>query len=1107
MRNLIVLTLTILLLFPVIYSAISVGAVTYRAEVTVNDVSWYGNIDPEPGDRNLNLQVTLMLISSEPITRIRATLELPEGFTGPLGTKLSNATYTGTVNPNSQFTLKFKVNVDDRLALGVYNATLKLNYYIVHGKWFIEGEEITTIVPIKLLGRAKIEATMEPLKLKPTTINEVRLTIKNEGSGIAKDLTLSMILQNIIMVEGKNTYHIGELKPGESRLITFKVYVPQNLQGKTINIPLVFSYTSPYDVERVEQQNLHVLVVSPPRRDFELQANTTQVIEEYDNSLTLTLRYTGLVEIYNVSLVLNINNGILLSKLSNTVIPILKPNDTIPIPITVYVLPNAKSLTINVNIEYYDELGVQYSTTTSITLKVVKRVEPEGTLLVYAIPYELVEGEINSIQLTIINKRAETIYDIILSISSTQSFTILGNRTFYIKQLNPGEEKIVNIKVNVPYGVLGATGYFTLNVVFKSSLGELESKVYYVGFVVKQRKLIGGLSIQAVTTNVTAGLINSFHIRLGNMGDTNLRNIRITAQTVQTQCIIVGDNEVYIDSLKPGEKKEIIFLLYTPINTAGTTGKLSLNIQYDTEYSTFTDTITIGFYVNKIVEYGRISIEPSTLYLTANSLNNINITISNTGETISNIKVVLSSTSQDLQIFGKRMYSFDKLDQSEEKVLSITLYPRSNTINTVVYLSIQVSYEDSRGESYTETHYVGFYVQNITYREPRIIVEIPSTTLYPKRENKVNLIIRNVGLGDAYNVRVDVQTPSSITIVKPSSHIEIDSIKAGNSVTEEMLLYVTGAQSKSASKITVTVKYSDLSGIERAVSIQKGLIVEPYTAISPITISVDTPDLYGGILNNITLIVENNGEADLSDVQIIITTPQQISLMGMDNRFYIGNLKAGSRVNLRLTLYAAQQAIGQASKLTVTISYTDPYGDYHTENRIIGLSIRGRIDLKLTGITLTPLPVAPGSTLTISGLIINTGTTTAKSVTLSIVRKPPFEPVAVLGGTVIGDIPSGVQLPFTLTCNVAQDAREGKYTVQIVIEYIDDRGMPVKKTEQIPVVVSAHSPMGGTKVTAPGPIEQPLLYGGSLFYLGLGVLIGLAIMVPVVLKVRKRVSE
>ena len=124
-----------------------------------------------------------------------------------------------------------------------------------------------------------------------------------------------------------------------------------------------------------------------------------------------------------------------------------------------------------------------------------------------------------------------------------------------------------------------------------------------------------------------------------------------------------------------------------------------------------------------------------------------------------------------------------------------------------------------------------------------------------------------------------------------------------------------------------------------------------------------------------------------------------------------------------------------------------------------------------------------------------------------VIKKHPFEPVAVLGGTVIGDIPSGVQLPFTLTCNVAQDAREGKYTIQIVVEYIDDRGMHVKRTEQIPVIVSSHGMMGRTRATITGPMGQPLPYGGNLFYLGLGVLIGLAVMIPVILKVRRRVSE
>ena len=1106
-REMLFLPLLLLFLLSILSQALTVNAEVYRAKVTVNDVSWGGNVDPSPGDRNLELRVTLMLTSSLPISRIRATLELPEGFTGPMDTPYSNATFPSTVNPNTEFTLKFKVNIGDDVSIGLYNATLKLNYYLVYGKWLEEGEEIALNIPIKVLGRPEIKVTLSPKKLTPATMNNVTLVIKNEGTGEAKDLSVALLLQNMIIVNNESTYHFELLKPSEEKEIHLQMYVNHNVQEKIISIPIIVTYISPYGVVRTEQYTIDTIVTSLPKRDFELGANTTNVKEREDNHIKLQLKYIGVTRIYNVTISTSVNNGIIIREKTPTyILSKLNPDEVVDIPLTVYVFQNTKTLTINVYIKYHDEIGIEYTATTNLVLKVVREVESEGSIMVYANTSELMEGEINNIQLIIINTYKYTIYDVILSTSVSQSFTILGNRTFYIESLNQNEKAVINLKVNVPYGVLGSTGYLTINVIYKDISGSLENKAFYIGFIVKTRKVAGGkLVIQAITTNVTAGVINSIHVILRNIGNEKLRNIKVQAQS--PQYVIIGNSELIIDQLEPGEKRDLSFTIYVPVNAAGSSGKITLNIQYETLYSQFSDTATIGFYVSRIAKYSRIIVEASPLYLTANTMNTVNITLVNTGKTMSNVKMMLSG-SQGLQIFGRRVYSFSTINSNEEKQIKVELYPMANIVNTVAYLTLQITYEDIvEGKSYTETHYLGFYVQNITLREPRVVVEILNSTLYSKKTNTVYLLIRNIGLEEAYDIRVDIQTPTTITIIKPSSHIEIDKISAGKSIIEKLMLYVGNVQSRSVGKITITVRYSDISGQERSMSIQKGLIVEPYITVSPVSIYVDTPDLYGGLLNNITLFIENNGDEDLLDVQVIITTPQQVSLMGIDNRFYIAVLKAKEKIPIKLALYAAQQAIGQASKLTITISYADRYGDVYTENRIIGLSIRGRIDLKLTGITITPTPVAPGSTLTISGLIINTGTTTAKSVTLSILRKTPFEPIAILGGTVVGDIPSGVQLPFTLSCNIAEDAKEGRYTIQIVIEYIDDRGMPVKKTEQLPVVISSHTMPSKTKSVQSKPAIEFIPYSSNLFYLGLGVLIGLVVMVPVVLKIKKSTSE
>ena len=130
----------------------------------------------------------------------------------------------------------------------------------------------------------------------------------------------------------------------------------------------------------------------------------------------------------------------------------------------------------------------------------------------------------------------------------------------------------------------------------------------------------------------------------------------------------------------------------------------------------------------------------------------------------------------------------------------------------------------------------------------------------------------------------------------------------------------------------------------------------------------------------------------------------------------------------------------------------DYLGIYRTEERNVDLTVRGIIDLSLVELTVKPEPTMSGSTITITGSILNSGSITAKAVTVNVLN------TSVLSGmsstTFIGDVDEGSQAPFSLTANLNDNLSDGVYELDVEIGYKDDRGIWQILTETVNVQVS-----------------------------------------------------
>ena len=170
-----------------------------------------------------------------------------------------------------------------------------------------------------------------------------------------------------------------------------------------------------------------------------------------------------------------------------------------------------------------------------------------------------------------------------------------------------------------------------------------------------------------------------------------------------------------------------------------------------------------------------------------------------------------------------------------------------------------------------------------------------------------------------------------------------------------------------------------------------------------------------------------------------------------DNLMKIGLLEPNGSIDIELKINVPEDSVDVKSNLRLDVNY-DYLGIYRTEARNIDLTVRGIIDLSLVELTVKPEPTMSGSKIIITGSILNSGSITAKAVTVNVLN--PSVLSIMSSTTFIGDVDEGSQAPFSLTANLNDNLSDGVYELDVEIGYKDDRGIWQILTEKVNVHVS-----------------------------------------------------
>ncbi len=217
-------------------------------------------IEIEPGDAHVPFTVVFANIGSQDITGIRGQLSLPMGFSGADG---PNAVIFADSESNSiagdNFHLTFFVNLDKNVKIQQYPGSVKVDFSRLRESGV---RTAFSDFSFQVTGDSLINARALDPFLTSLRTNDVIIVIANDGTApisnvkivatntqteMASTASSTTNLERVVILE--SNWDVGNIGPMSSRNLTATVYVPENLKGDTLRIPMTIQYYNAHGVQ------------------------------------------------------------------------------------------------------------------------------------------------------------------------------------------------------------------------------------------------------------------------------------------------------------------------------------------------------------------------------------------------------------------------------------------------------------------------------------------------------------------------------------------------------------------------------------------------------------------------------------------------------------------------------------------------------------------------------------------------------------------------------------------------------------------------------------------------------------------------------------------
>jgi hypothetical protein len=444
--------------------------------------------------------------------------------------------------------------------------------------------------------------------------------------------------------------------------------------------------------------------------------------------------------------------------------------------------------------------------------------------------------------------------------------------------------------------------------------------------------------------------------------------------------------------------------------------------------------VKVRFRVTGKADLG-LSISPSILE--PGSQADLKLTVENAGSAhASSAEIWVRSASAGLALLeGGGRHVVGNLAPGSSTIIPLRVFVSRALADGSASLVAEVRYQNSYGEQVIETHELMVKVKPLGGVGVLLDVLIDDPVMEPAHSKTLNIIVKNSGSEAARDVNVEIGlnklASPPLTVLSGLTSLKLGDLEPGSEGKISIDVLVNERVAGGSYSIPALITYADDEG--RHV-VEKGLTITILEESRRNKLRVYSDEhVRGGMIEPINITIENIAGERLRDITLTIApTAGWVTLIG-PTTWNIPELREGEKTTLSLKVYAPSETtsgstIGEPFNLRVEANFKESGGWIRSEDHLIGMYVKGIIDIKLQEISLERM----GKDLLLIGKILNEGT-----------EKASYTRIEIVGGDLVstqvsylGDVEPNAPILFNIPVERVEK-EEGGAKVVLRVSYLD----------------------------------------------------------------------
>ncbi len=546
----------------------------------------------------------------------------------------------------------------------------------------------------------------------------------------------------------------------------------------------------------------------------------------------------------------------------------------------------------------------------------------------------------------------------------------------------------------------------------------------------------GTTSLEVGPGSLNVPLVVSFQY----LGSSQASRVQATLGLPSGITDIYGSAQPSSSTISVNTNTAFSLTYYVNIPQSVPVGSYSISVGMKWNY---TSQATPGFFIEshsfsvRILGTVQMSAQASQTSLNAGEVNNVTITLTNRGSgTATQINPTVTTSAGSVLTILPLVAS---LAGGSAVSFPVSLYVPSTYAGAAVIVTLSTSFTDSYGNGGTSSLPVGFYAVNVP--EPVLSFTAAGEALTPGQVNDVSVTLSNRGPGTATSVRTTVTAPTGFSVL--GQFPEIVSIQAGGSVNSTLRVFAPTSASGSAAILTFSVTFTDPYGYSVTSTLTVGLYTTSSSAISAATslaVLTTSNSLVEGQRSLVAFTIKNTGQQTVYSPTVSLTIASPLVVSANSTITLAGAvISPGVSVRYNAEVTTGTTATGGFYSGTLTIAYTDQFGDTHTQT----VPVAFVVTLPVLQVTVSSISsqIAVGKSSQVSFMVVNSGTAPVYSPTFSLTVPSGLAVTTNAtfsrSGLVINP---GQTVKYVANVTDGPKTAEGAYISSVTVSYADQFG-------------------------------------------------------------------